>query len=238
MAKKNTYNELLEKFKQYVEKESGKIADYSNSIEDCEKELGKIQKDLNENSTMTAEESRSLTKRMNDLFSDLDFYKERLDSIKKDPIITDEEYKAFKEEYKAYDEDLRNKCKEETYMIMKNLVEYYEETITQIEKNRQLFTSFEHTVAKHKDSGYIAKAIPPYSCAAIRLLLIYYNELDKELNEGKKQTECFNRAEIRDNAHVIQDIVKEVDDNFIADTSVPSFQEAYKELKYNKKWEV
>lgn len=238
MAKKNTYNELLEKFKQYVEKESGKIADYSNSIEDCEKELSKIQKDLNENSTMTAEESRSLTRKMNDLFGDLGFYKARLENIKKDPILTDEEYRAFKEEYRAYDEDLRNKCKEETYMILKNLVEYYEETITQIEKNRQLFTSFEYTVAKHKYSGCIAKSIPPYACAVIRLLLIYYNELDKELNEGKKQTECFNRTEIRDNAHVIQDIMKKVDDNFIADMSVPSFQEAYKELKYNKNWEV
>lgn len=240
MAKtKSVYGELLAQLNQYAERRAGMLTELKTSRARYETELAEIQRQLSKDiATMTPEEYRTKKDRMDDIFKEMDFVDERVRSIEASPAVTDTEFSEWERVLKEEDSRLRNEFALETYQALKQIVSYYEKAVTEFEKLRALGRNFNGALAKRDGNGCLIADLPPYSKSLMRFLLVYYNELDKQLNDGKSQTECYNVNAIREAHKEISDAVQKVGFAMVGDVNVPSWTEAYQELKYNKRWET
>lgn len=241
MAKKNenVFEELVAQYAEYAERRAELLKSLNADRERYQTELSEIQRQLSkEANTMTAEAYRIKKERMDEIFKEMKFIDERLQGFKNSSAVTDEEYDSWQEKAVAEDLRLRSKLKSDTHSFLKELAAKYEEYITEIEKINALRYNFEGAIGKRQSPSSMAKNLPPFAKAVMRLLLVYYNEIDKDINEGQQQTECYDREKIREAHKEIQQVGKQVGFSSVGGVDVPSWQEAYNELKYNKPWAV
>lgn len=240
MAKtKSVYGELLAQLNQYADRRAGIMAELTASRTRYERELAEIQRQLSKDvATMTPEEYRTKKARMDDIFKEMDFIDDRVRAIEASPAVTDAEFNEWERILKEEDNRLRTEFALETYQTLKQIVSYYEKAVTEFEKLRALGRNFNGALAKRDGRGCLIADLPPYSKSLMRFLLVYYNELDKQLNDGKSQTDCYNVNAIREAHKEISDAVQKVGFAMVGTVNVPSWAEAYQELKYNKTWET
>lgn len=237
---KSVFEELLSKYTQYADRKAAKIEMLTSAIENCEKELSVIQRKFaNEVSTMTPEEYKANKQRMDELFDDIELYNEQKDILEKRPGTTSEEYQEWQETAENEINRIKAEVEAETYRLLTQLVELYEKDITAFEKMRLLIYSFEGAVGNRKQSFDVAdKVLPPYVNCICRVLLIYFNELDEKLNNGEHKTKCYDTEIVSETLSEISQIGRRLGFPQVKELNVPSWDEAWHEIKYDKPWSV
>ncbi|MBR3208007.1 MAG: hypothetical protein IKF58_16610 [Bacillus sp. (in: Bacteria)] len=236
----SVFNELFSQYNEYAERKAKKLHDIEISTEKAYREMDEIQQKLKKGAAaMTSEEYRANNKRLNELANDILVYQEQTELIEKSHGTTDEEYKAWTDVISKESDRIKAEVQTETYKLLKQFAEFYEKEITEFEKLRSLLYSFEHAVGNRKgDFQFVIPTMPPYVKCICRVLLIYYNELEELINNGEHKTTCIDMDEIRKARLEISETGGKVGYPQLKEMDVPTWDEAYNEIKYNKAWTV
>ena len=236
---KSAFNELLAKYNEFAERKANKMNELEENKEKADAELEEIQQKIKKDFvTMPAEEYRAKTDRVKELTSDLLTYQEQAEIIETTPGTTDEEYKAWTGDLEKERDRIKTEIQDGTYKLLRQFVEFYEKEITEYEKLRSLRYSFEGAVGNRTEPIYTVKNLPPYVRCICRVLLIYYNELEELINNGEHKTTCVDMDEIKRAFHEISETGNKAEYPQTKELNVPTWEEAYNEIKYNKPWPV
>lgn len=236
---KSVFNELLAKYNEYAERREARLYDLETRTDRAYREMEIIQDKLKrEIGAMTAEEYHANNKRLNELTNDILLYQEQTELIEKSHGTTEEEYKAWADELSKEIDRIKAELQTETYKLLKQFVELYERDLTEFEKLRSLRFSFEGAVGNRRTPHETVKDLPPYVRCICRVLLIYYNELEELINNGEHKTTCVDMDEIKRAFHEISETGNKAEYPQTKELNVPTWEEAYNEIKYNKPWTV
>lgn len=236
---KSAFNELLAKYNEFAERKANRLFELADKHESAEREIKEIRYKLSgEVSTMSAEDYIKNEKRINELEKSLELYEGQAALIETRPGTTDEEYADWIASYIAEHERIKAEVQTETFKLLKQFVDFYEKDITEFEKLRMLRYSFEGAVGNRKNPYEVLKNLPPYVNCICRVLLIYYNELEELINNGEHKTKCVDDEEIKRSLHEISQTGSKAGFSALTSLTVPTWNEAYNEIKYNKPWTV
>lgn len=232
MAKKSKYEELKDTLGEYVDRKASIIKELEEEQANLNAEFNAIEKALKGNvSTMKPGEYREKKSRLTEITKELDFVNEQLSNVIEAPGATPEEIEAWQSAYAAERENLIQELELKSYSLLKELVKVYEEKATLFEKFRLVQFYFEKAVQMKVDPH--GACLPNPIKAIMRLLLIYYNEYDKQYNESQEQTECYDWQDVKEETRALSDIVKKVHCTSVGYVDIPSFQNAYELIKRN-----
>ncbi len=240
MAKDKTqptvYKELLSKFDKYAERKAGLLNEAKSEKAILQKELAEIQKSIAENaSIMSADECRAKQKRMDEVFNDLDFYSNRIDSLNEQSGVSKEEYSEWKNAAVNETQSIRDDCEKEVYKVLTELLKVCKKYNTEIIRMHVLRASFENAIGKSGVGD--GASIPEYLNAINRILLVYYNQLDKAQTGGENVIDgCIERETVNGVLKDVLDVGKKVDYTSIGNINVLSVQDAiYAEQRANNR---
>lgn len=233
---KTVYKTLLNQFDGYVTRRVGAAGILGRLRDDYQAELDTLNDKIKDGiNSMTPEEYRLAKKRIGELNEELSFANDRLQMMETASAVTDEEYKAWREAMNGEQIRLRDECEKEVYRLLGLLVEYCEKELVEIDRLNALSYNFEYSIGKHEDTLYpVTRQTPGYLYMLLEYLLVFYNDLDEKLNGKERQTTGIDEAAKQAAHHEISQIGAQVGFAATQGLNIPTKDEAFKDIKYNK----
>lgn len=233
------FSDLLKQYKAFCERKAANMSESLAALSKSESDLASIQRRLStEANTMSAEEYTELKKREKDLLTSVNFLEERIELMRSTPATTEEERRSFVEEISKLDTALAEELKQVTYKALKEIAKKYEPIITDLEKIRAMKSGFDKALGDGKSNMTAPRRLPSYSVSMIHMLLQYFNSFDEELGNGENTTTGYNTEELTEVREELKrlNMSAGVDGGGVVGISVPTDQDAYQAIYYNKPW--
>lgn len=192
------YKELKGRYAAYIGRITKQIKTIEDGLENCDVESAKLQRQLSDVAAMTAEEYKITQKKLNAVFSEMEYYEQLKKTLESSSHVTHEEYLSFKKELADEQKRVAAEAEAEIYKLLLPVVDLAEKYTTELNELSALKYSFTGSFGKKfKDSTIgmsFANCLPMLLRNINVTLQSAFNQVAKQ--NGEPQTDCINYQEL------------------------------------------